>query len=59
MSYVCPHRRCFPLEDYFWWVSSWHGDGNTRKKKPCRWCAACGGQYDWRALNRVLVIQDS
>ena len=37
-----------------------HGDGNNRKKKQCSWwCAACGGQYDWRAPNRVLVIQDS
>ena len=23
------------------------------------WCAASGGQYDWRAPNRVLVIQES
>ena len=22
------------------------------------WCAACGGQCDWKAPNRVLVIQD-
>ena len=46
--------HCFPLEDYIWWVSSEHGE------KQCGWwCAACGGQYDWRAPNRVLVIQDS
>ena len=39
---------------------SGHGDGNNRKKKQCNWwCAACGGQYDWRAPNRFLVIQDS
>ena len=36
------------------WVSTGHG------KKPCSWwCTACGGQYDWRAPNRVLVTQDS
>ena len=23
------------------------------------WCAACGGQYDWRNPNRILVIQGS
>ena len=54
LSYVCPHCHCFPLEDYTWWVSAGHG------QKPCSWwCAACGGQYDWRAPNRILVIQDS
>ena len=59
LSYVCLHCRCFPLEDYFWWVSSGHGDGNNRKKRQCNWlCAACGRQYDWRAPNRVFVIQD-
>ena len=24
-----------------------------------RWCAACGGQYNWRNPNRILVIQES
>ena len=39
-------------------VSSGHGDGNNRKKKHCDWwCAACGGQYEWRAPNRILVVQ--
>ena len=34
-----------------------HGDGNNRKKKQCIWwCAACGGQYEWRAPNRILVV---
>ena len=23
------------------------------------WCAACGGQYEWRAPNRILDTQDS
>ena len=60
LSHVCPHCKCFPLEDYIWWVSSGHGDGNNRKKKQCCWwCAACGGQYDWRAPTRILVIQAS
>ena len=39
-------------------MSSRHGDGNNRKKKHCSWwCAASGGQYDWRAPNRILVVQ--
>ena len=36
--------------------------GTATATTGCRsnWCcAACGGKYDWRALNRVLVIQDS
>ena len=31
----------------------------TEKKQCIWWCAACGGQYDWKAPNRVLVVQDS
>ena len=59
LSYVCPHCRCFPLEGYMWWVSSGRGDGNNRKNKQCNWlCAACGGQFDYRAPNMVLVIQN-
>ena len=39
-----------------WWVSSGHGDSNKKNKKQCNlWCAACGGQYDWKAPNRILV----
>ena len=35
-----------------------HGDGNNRKKKHCNWwCAACGGQYEWRAPNMISVVQ--
>ena len=60
LSYVCPLCHCFPLEDYIWWVSSGHGDGKEKKTKQRNWwCAACGGQYDWRAPNRVLVVPDS
>ena len=34
--------------------------GMVRSKKQCNlWCAAFGGQFDWRARNRVLVTQDS
>ena len=58
LSYVCPHCKCFPLEDYIWWVSPGHDDANNRNKRQCSWwCAACGGKYDWRAPNRILVIQ--
>ena len=40
------------MKTTFWWISSGHG------KKQCNWwCAACGGQYDWKAPNRILVIQ--
>ena len=56
LSYVCPHCRCFPLDDYILWVSTGHGDGNNSKKKHCNWwCAACGGQYEWRVPNMILV----
>ena len=58
LSYGCPHWNCFPLDDYTWWVSMGHGDGNNRKKKHCNWwCAASRGQYEWRAPNRILVVQ--
>ena len=58
LSYVCPHCTCFPLDDNIWWVSTEQGDGNNRKKKHCNWwCAACGGQYECRAPNRILVVQ--
>ena len=41
-----------------WCVSSGRGDGSNREEKQCCWwCAACGGHYDWRAPNRILVIQ--
>ena len=50
LSFVCPHCRLFPLEDYFWWVSSWHGDGNTRKKKQCNW---------WCGLWRPVRLEGS
>ena len=60
LSYVCPHCHRLPLEGYIWWVSMVHGDGSKNKKKQCDWwCAACGGQDNWRAPNRVLVMQDS
>ena len=30
---------------------------DTRRKKRCNWqCAACSGQHEWMAPNRVLVI---
>ena len=50
----------FWLEDNNWWVSSGHGDGNNRKKKQCNWwCAACGGQYDWRACCTARTVRQS
>ena len=48
------------LKTATWWVSSEHGDGKKKKTRQCNWwCAACGGQHDWRVPNRVSVIQDS
>ena len=50
LSYLCPNCTKFPLEDYMWWVSA--------GKKHCSWwCAICGEKYEWRAPNRLLVIQ--
>ena len=58
LSYICPHCNSFTLEDYIWRVSIGHGDGNNRKKRHCSWwCAVCGGQYEWRAPKRILVVQ--
>ena len=58
LTNVCPHCNCFPLDGYIWWVSTEHGNGNNRKKRSiARWCAACGGQYEWRAPDRILVVQ--
>ena len=28
-----------------------------KKKHCCQWCAACGGQHEWRAPNRMLMVQ--
>ena len=56
MSYICPHCSSFHLEDYSWWDSTEHGD--SRKKQHCSWwCAVCGCKYEWRAPNRILVVQ--
>ena len=58
LSYNCPHCHRFPLEDYIWWVSMGHGDSKNRKKKHCSWwCAVCGGKYECRAPNRILIFQ--
>ena len=29
------------------------------REEQCNWCAACGGQYNWKDPNRVLLKQDS
>ena len=50
MSYLCPNCNSLPLEDHVWWVPA--------GKKHCSWwCAICGEKYDWRAPNRLLVVQ--
>ena len=38
---------------------AWRQQQEGRKKQCNWWCAACGGQYNWEDLNRVLVAQDS
>ena len=54
LSHVClPLSLPSRLRTALGWVFSGHGT-----KRPEWWCAACG-QYDWKALNRVLVMQDS
>ena len=49
MSHVCPQCNSFPLEDFFWWVS-------TAKKCCSWWCAICGETHEWGARNRILVV---
>ena len=59
LSYVWTHcTTVSSCRTTFWWVSIGHGDGNNRKKKhrSC-WCAVCGGQYELRAPDRILVMQ--
>ena len=35
-----------------------HGDSNNRKKLRCSWWyAVCRGKYEWRAPNRILLVQ--
>ena len=50
MSYLCPHGNSFPMDDHVWWVSA-------EKEHTNWWCAICGEKYDWRAPNRLLVVQ--
>ena len=58
LSNVCPHCNCFHLDDCTSCVSTGHGGSNNRKKNHSnQWCAACGGPYEWRALNKILVVQ--
>ena len=59
-----PYRTSSRTATVFLWritfggVSAGHGDGNNRKKEHCSWWfAVYGGKYEWRAPNRVLVVQ--
>ena len=45
MSYMCPHCNSFPMEDNL--------GVSAGKKHTSWWC----GKYDWRAPNRLLVVQ--
>ena len=40
----------FSLEDHVCWVS-------VGKKHCSCWCAICGEKHEWRALDRLLVVQ--
>ena len=61
LSYVCPHCTCCPLEDYMWRASSVDGDGaaTERRNSVVGGVQLVGSPYDWRAPNRILVIQVS
>ena len=60
LSCVCPHCNSFSLDDYIWWVSTGHGDGNNREKKHCNWwCAACGGQHESSSLPMPMKRRSS
>ena len=48
LSYLCPHCNCFPLGDYIW---------STRRKHCSWWHAVCGEECEWRAPNRLQVVQ--
>ena len=52
LSYVCPHCNIS-----LWWVATGHGDSRKKKKHCSWWCAVCGGTFEWRAPNRILVVQ--
>ena len=42
------------------WFSTKHGDSSNKGEQLCSWwCAACGGQYNWKDPKGVLVVQDS
>ena len=42
------------------WKTFSGGSPSGHGMKQCNWwCAPCGGQYNWKAPNRVLVTQDS
>ena len=59
LSYVCSLCSCFPLDDYVWWVSTEHGDGNNPNKKHCDW-VVCSMRSPIRlesTSNRILVVQ--
>ena len=59
LSCLCSHCNCFPLEVYIWWVvSTANGDSNNNNKQQCSWwCAIFGEKYEWKAPNRLLVLQ--
>ena len=60
MSYVCPHCHAFRLRTTSDGCHRGAATSTKKNEKHCHWwCAACGGQYDWRAPNRVFVVQDS
>ena len=59
LTYACPHYHRFLAEDHIRWVPQGHGDSRKNKKKQCSWwCAAYGGQCNWRAPNRILIIKN-
>ena len=58
LSYICPHCNSFPLDDCIWWYPR-----DTETAATERRYIATGGvrlvqdQHEWRAPNRILVVQ--
>ena len=55
-------RRCHDvitvpkLQQFFFWKTTCGGFQLARSTSSW-WCAICGEKYDWRAPNRLLVVQ--
>ena len=55
-TYVCEHRKVFPVEHFLWWVSTNHGEKKKKNDMSGRWCGVCGMPFDWRKPKRLLRL---